>query len=201
MRRTWWRRSLERLVAIADSMNTLGGTGLWDEDGYYDEPRWATAHPFGVVVVGIVPLFAAEVLEDDAIRRLRVLQGLQWFLRTDDSREQIYLETVGAAGAARPTPPGDPPASGRAGARPPRRGGFLSHGVARCRSRDQPFVLKAGSEEHVVAYGPRSRGAPLRRDSNWRGPRVPDELPAHRGVRHHHVYGESFRVERPGSGH
>ena len=32
-------------VAISDAMNSLGGTGLWDEqDGfYYDQMPWATA--------------------------------------------------------------------------------------------------------------------------------------------------------------
>ena len=31
----------EHFVAIADAMNTLGGTGLWDEDDgfYYDQLR------------------------------------------------------------------------------------------------------------------------------------------------------------------
>src|SRR5213078_1694575 len=76
----------EHFVAIADAMNTVGGTGLWDEeDGfYYDQLSVGGARrPLRVrSMVGIVPLLAAEVLEDDAIRRLPAFfQRLQWFLR------------------------------------------------------------------------------------------------------------------------
>src|SRR6266446_9369108 len=58
----------EHFVAIVDAMNTLGGSGLWDEpDGfYYDQLHTGS----GVIplrvrsAVGLVPLFAVEVLDD-----------------------------------------------------------------------------------------------------------------------------------------
>ena len=62
----------EHFVAIADAMNTLGGTGLWDEeDGfYYDQLHVdGAAVPLRVrSLVGLIPLFAVEVLEDDVDR-------------------------------------------------------------------------------------------------------------------------------------
>ena len=64
----------EHFVHIADAMNTLGGMGLWHEaDGfYYDQLRVdGTAVPLGIrSIVGIIPLFAVEVLEEDDIDRL-----------------------------------------------------------------------------------------------------------------------------------
>jgi phosphoserine aminotransferase len=57
----------EHFVHIADAMNCLGGTGLWDEeDGfYYDRLHvGGTTVPLGVrSIVGVIPLFAVEVLE------------------------------------------------------------------------------------------------------------------------------------------
>ncbi len=65
----------EHFVAIADAMNTLGGTGLWDEsDGfYYDQLHTPTASTLPLRVrsmVGLIPLFAVEVLDDEVIERL-----------------------------------------------------------------------------------------------------------------------------------
>ena len=60
----------EHFVAIADAMNTLGGTGLWDEhDGfYYDQLLLDGKAPQPMRIrsmVGIIPLFAVEILEQD----------------------------------------------------------------------------------------------------------------------------------------
>ncbi|MEQ1852244.1 MAG: glucosidase, partial [Chthoniobacteraceae bacterium] len=76
----------EHFVAIADAMNTLGGTGLWDEeDGfYYDCIRadGGDAAPLRVrSMVGLVPLFAVEVLDQDVIRSLPGFRKrMRWFL-------------------------------------------------------------------------------------------------------------------------
>ena len=66
-------------------MNTLGGTGLWDEtDGfYYDQLHVdGTTLPLRVrSVVGLIPLFAVEVLDDDDIDRLPGFRKrMDWFL-------------------------------------------------------------------------------------------------------------------------
>src|SRR5262249_54063884 len=64
----------EHFVAIADAMNTLGGTGLWDEDDgfYYDQIRVnGQGMPMRIrSIVGLIPLYAVEVLEDAQIDRL-----------------------------------------------------------------------------------------------------------------------------------
>ncbi|MBC8122191.1 MAG: glucosidase, partial [Gemmatimonadaceae bacterium] len=82
----------EHFVAIADAMNNLGGTGLWhEEDGfYYDQLRVCDACgpirgsvPLQVhSLVGIVPLFAVEVLDRE------VIEGLEGFVR----RKHWFLE-------------------------------------------------------------------------------------------------------------
>ncbi len=73
----------EHFVAITDAMNTLGGTGLWDEeDGfYYDQLRVdGRTIPLKIrSLVGLIPLLAVEVLDDDAHRgaaRLQEAAGL-----------------------------------------------------------------------------------------------------------------------------
>ena len=66
----------EHFVAIVDAMNTLGGTGLWDEpDGFYYDQLCSTAKTTPLKIrsmVGVIPLFACEVLEGDLIQRCPV---------------------------------------------------------------------------------------------------------------------------------
>jgi hypothetical protein len=64
----------EHFVAIVDAINTVGGTGLWDEEGRVllrpapgGRPRHATED---AVTVGVLPLIACEMLEESAIRKL-----------------------------------------------------------------------------------------------------------------------------------
>jgi hypothetical protein len=65
----------EHFVAIADAMNTQGGTGLWDEeDGFYYDQLRVDGRTFPLKVrslVGLIPLLAVEVLDDELIRGLR----------------------------------------------------------------------------------------------------------------------------------
>ncbi|MCC5023349.1 MAG: hypothetical protein J6386_11390 [Candidatus Synoicihabitans palmerolidicus] len=74
-------------VSIIDAMNDLGGSGLWhEEDGfYYDQylPPDGPPEPLRVrSMVGIIPLFAVEFIDDD---RLDTLPGFakctRWFLQ------------------------------------------------------------------------------------------------------------------------
>ena len=59
----------EHFAGIAQAMNELGGTGLWDEaDGfYYDHANLGgKGMPLRIrSIVGVIPLFAAESLDDD----------------------------------------------------------------------------------------------------------------------------------------
>ena len=55
----------EHFVAIADAMNTLGGTGLWDEeDGFYYDQLQVDGRADRLAIrslVGLIPLMAVEV--------------------------------------------------------------------------------------------------------------------------------------------
>ncbi|HSD71536.1 MAG TPA: glucosidase, partial [Thermoanaerobaculia bacterium] len=89
----------EHFVAITDSMNTLGGTGLWDEeDGFYYDQLHVDGHEVPLKLrsmVGLVPLFAVEVLEESVIAKLPGFRKrMQWFLenRGDLARHITYME-------------------------------------------------------------------------------------------------------------
>ena len=85
-------------------MNTLGGTGLWDEeDGfYYDQLHVnGAAIPLRVrSMVGLIPLFAVEVLDDETLEHLSGFEKrMEWFVqnRKDLSHHISYLEPRGPA--------------------------------------------------------------------------------------------------------
>src|SRR2546428_11859540 len=64
----------EHFVAIADAMNNLGGSGLWDEqDGFYYDQLHIDGREIPLRVrslVGLIPLLAVEILEREVIVRL-----------------------------------------------------------------------------------------------------------------------------------
>jgi hypothetical protein len=205
----------EHFVAIADAMNTLGGTGLWDDtDGFY----YDRLHTNGRVIltrirslVGLIPLFAVEVLEDEVLERLPGFRKrLQWFLenRQDLAQHIAYMEAGCGSCQGR-----------RLLAIPSRarleqvlhrlldENEFLSpHGI-RSVSRfhkDHPYVCSAGGQENRVAYVPGdSDSGMFGGNSNWRGPVwfPVNYLLIEALERYHHFYGDGLRVECPtGSG-
>src|SRR5208282_5371335 len=89
----------EHFVAIADSMNSLGGSGLWnEEEGFYCDQLQVdgTMIPLRIrSIVGIIPLFAVEVLESEVIEKLPGFRTrLLWFLkhRADLAKHISYME-------------------------------------------------------------------------------------------------------------
>jgi hypothetical protein len=204
----------EHFVAIVDAMNGLGGTGLWDDaDGfYYDKLEVGDqSTPLRTrSMVGIIPLFAVEVLEEEVIDRLPGFKSrMQWFLenRKDLAR---HIASVNPSGGEH---------GHRLLAVPSRErlervlryvldeSEFLSpHGV-RSLSRvhmDRPFVLTAGGREHRVNYVPGDSDSGLfGGNSNWRGPVwFPlNYLLIEALERYHHFYRDDLKVECPyGSG-
>jgi len=205
----------EHFVAITDAMNTLGGTGLWDEeDGFYYDQLRIHDEPVKLKVrsmVGIIPLFAAEVLD---IAKLNGLPGflkrMNWFLenRKDLARHISYMATDDGYGHGH-----------RLLAIPSRErlervlgyvldeAEFLSpHGI-RSLSRvhkDRPYIFRADGQEHRVTYTPgESDTALFGGNSNWRGPVwFPlNFLLVEALERYHHFYGDAIRCECPaGSG-
>ena len=198
-------------VQIADAMNHLGGTGLWnEEDGfYYDQ-----VHADGRVIplqtrslVGLLPLIAVEVLEEETIKRLPgFYHRFQWFMkhRADLAGDISYGEVGG---------------NRRLLAIPSRQrlervlrymldeNEFLSPHGLRSVSKfhgKHPYVFSAGGAEQRVDYEPAESTTYLfGGNSNWRGPvwfpinfLIVEAL-----ERYAHFYGDTLKVECPtGSG-
>ncbi len=207
----------EHFVAIADAMNTLGGTGLWhEEDGFYYDQLHSDGHRLPLrlrSMVGLIPLFAVEVLEESVIARLPGFQKrMRWFLehRQDLARHIAYL-TTGSNGQGQGV---------RLLAIPSRdrlervlrylldEREFLSPYGIRSLSRiygDQPYRVEVDGHSYDVAYAPGESPTGLfGGNSNWRGPVwfPVNYLLIEALERYHHFYGDSLRVECPtGSGH
>jgi len=206
----------EHYVAIADAMNTLGGRGLWDdEDGfYYDQLHVDHTHiPLKLrSMVGIIPLFAVEVLDQNVIDRLPGFKKrMRWFL---ENRPEVTKHIACMLGNGRrqseerrllAIPSSEKLA--RVLEKVLDESEFLSpHGV-RALSRvygEKPYVFNANGVDHVVSYVPGESNTGLfGGNSNWRGPVwfPVNFLLVEALERYHHFYGDSFRVECPaGSG-
>jgi hypothetical protein len=85
----------EHFITIADAMNTLGGTGLWDPtDGFYHDQISYQGTTIRLPVrsmVGLIPLIAVEVIDNEVIQRLPEFhKRMRWFLdHRPDLRENI----------------------------------------------------------------------------------------------------------------
>jgi hypothetical protein len=206
----------EHFVAITDAMNNLGGTGLWDEqDGfYYDQLHvHGKATPLRVrSMVGLIPLFAASILEDEVIDRLPGFKKrLKWFLenRQDLAKHIAYMQPGGSNGGH----------GHRLLAIPSKErltrvlkylldeSEFLSPYGIRAVSRyhkDNPYVFHADGQEYKVDYVPAESSTGLfGGNSNWRGPIwfPVNFLLVEALERYHHFYGDDLQVECPtGSG-
>jgi hypothetical protein len=209
----------EHFVAIADAMNTFGGTGLWDEsDGfYYDRLHLGdAATPMRLrSAVGLIPLIAVEVLEQDVVDRLPgFARRLQWFLdhRKDLSAQIAYFDR--AASDVSPNHAGL-----RLLAIPSRERlervlrvalderEFLSPYGLRSLSRvyaDKPYEFAVDGGTYRVEYSPGEGTSELfGGNSNWRGPVwfPVNFLLIEALERYHYFHGEGFRIECPtGSG-
>lgn len=208
----------EHFVAITDAMNCLGGTGLWnEEDGfYYDQISVNNASiPLKVrSIVGIVPLFAVEVLDNKVIERLPgFTKRMNWFLenRGELAQHITYMRLCQEkAGAGFPTRLLAIPTQDRLRRVLDRvldEKEFLSPFGVRSLSRvhlDHPFTLHARGKDYCVRYTPgESDSGMFGGNSNWRGPVwFPlNYLLIEALERYHYFYGDSFRVECPsGSG-
>ncbi|MGO8688787.1 MAG: MGH1-like glycoside hydrolase domain-containing protein [Thermoguttaceae bacterium] len=206
----------EHFVYIADAINTIGGTGLWNEDDgfYYDQMHVDGRRiPLRVrSIVGLIPLLTVEVLSDELIGGLHGFQKrLDWFLtyRQDLARHISYMETQdGHASRGR-----------RLLAIPCRprlervlryvldENEFLSPYGIRSLSkyhRDNPYVFRCSGQEYRVEYLPgESDSNFFGGNSNWRGPIwFPlNYLLIEALERYHYFYGDSLKVECPtGSG-
>jgi hypothetical protein len=206
------RKFFEHYLAIVTAINTLDGTGLWDEeDGFY----YDHLHIDGRMVplkcrsmVGLVPLFAVETFDRQSLDRLPAFRRrVEWFARhrpeqtahldlpAAGTRERYLLSAVSR------------PRLERILRRVLDEAEFLSPYGIRSLSRahaEHPFVFQAGGVEHRVAYVPgEADGGLFGGNSNWRGPIwLPMNFILIESLRRYaEYYGDSLRVECPtGSG-
>jgi hypothetical protein len=204
----------EHFIEIVDAMNTLGGFGLWhEEDGFYYDQLYVDgqAKPLRVrSLVGIIPLLAVEVIEQEAIKTLPGFRKrMRWFLenRQDLARHVSYMErTTQTGGEIRllAIPSRDRLLRVLRYVLDERE--FLSPYGIRSLSQvyEKPFVCHVGDQEFSIAYEPaESRGPLFGGNSNWRGPVwLPiNYLLIEALERYHHFYGDSVQIECPtGSG-
>ncbi|WP_203328864.1 MGH1-like glycoside hydrolase domain-containing protein [Candidatus Laterigemmans baculatus] len=208
----------EHYIAIAEAMNSLDGTGLWDEeDGFYYDHLYLEDHGIPMRIrslVGLIPLLTSVIIEDAVIEQLPGFnRRTEWFVANRGHRTQhmTYMESEDA---------------GREGF--PRRrllaipsedrfrrllavmldeAEFLSpHGIRSLSAAHlhEPFVFELGGQRHEVRYVPgESDSGMFGGNSNWRGPVwFPlNYLIVQSLRRYHSFYGDSFQVECPtGSG-
>jgi hypothetical protein len=206
----------EHFIAIADAINTQGGTGLWDEeDGFYYDQLCVGERIIPLKVrslVGLIPLLAVEILDDELIQGLRGFKKrMDWFLENrPDLSQLISYCCLLDKGKGR---------CHRLLAIPTRKqlervlrymldeNEFLSPYGIRSLSRihrEQPYVFHLDGQEYRVDYEPgESTTGFFGGNSNWRGPVwfPVNYLLIEALERYHHFYGDGLRVECPtGSG-
>jgi hypothetical protein len=198
----------EHYVHIVNAMNTLGGNGLWnEEDGfYYDQIQTGKqTRPLKTrSMVGLLPLIAVEVLEQDVVDRLPGFKKrLVWFLKheRDLARHLTLTGTKGRHQLLLAIPSKDQ--LQRVLSYMLDEDEFLSpHGlrsVSRVHAAN-PFVLNVDGREHRVDYTPgESTTALFGGNSNWRGPIwfPVNFLLIEALERYHHFYGNELEVEFP----
>ncbi len=217
----------EHFVAIVDAMNAIGGDGLWDEDDgfYYDQLRGAgPARPLRVrSMVGLIPLFAVEVLRDADLEKVPGFKKrMEWFLT---NRRDLARHVTIARGGAHDEA-GSVSGDGKIGGTQRRllsilsrdrlvrvlkymldENEFLSPYGVRSLSKvheRHPYVFDTGGEPLRVDYSPgESTTSLFGGNSNWRGPIwfPVNYLLIEALERFHYFYGEGFKIECPtGSG-
>ena len=219
----------EHFVSIADAINTVGGTGLWDEqDGFYYDMLSlnGVSSPLRVrSMVGLIPLFAAEVLDEESINKLSGFRKrMDWFLhhRRDLAKHIAYMSksheahklthsedskyTVGARNRFLLAIPSKERLE-RVLKYMLNEEEFLGPYGIRSLSRyhlEHPFELPVDGKIYTVKYVPGESDTELfGGNSNWRGPIW---LPVNFLIvealeRYALFYGPSFKVECPtGSG-
>jgi hypothetical protein len=205
----------EHFVAIADAMNNLDGTGLWEEeDGFYYDHLHVNGEPVPLKVrsmVGLLPLIAVEVLERHALDRLPgFTKRMRWFLenRQDLAQQISCMESLRDASHNRlllAIPSRSRLERVLRYALDERE--FLSPYGIRSLSRihlEHPYLFQAEGNAYRVAYVPGESDNDLfGGNSNWRGPVwfPTNYLLIEALERYHHFYGDEFQVEFPtGSG-
>ncbi len=205
----------EHFVNICDAINSLGGTGLWDEeDGfYYDQLIINHKEPIPLRIrslVGLLPMCAVTVLKQKTIDALpNFRKRMDWFLV--NRPDLLKYITVRRASGKNP---------GRCLLAIPSKARlqksleymldpaeFLSSFGIRSLSKaheQKPFTFEHEGQRHEVAYTPgESTTEMFGGNSNWRGPIwFPINFLIIEALeRYSYFYGDTFTIEYPtGSG-
>jgi hypothetical protein len=205
----------EHFVAITDAMNTFGGSGLWDEeDGFYYDHLLLDGRSIPLKIrsmVGLIPLYAVEVLEQDVLDRLPgFTKRMNWFLqnRQDLARHISYMADDHMANGHRLLAIPSRERLTRILRYALDENEFFSpHGLRSLsrRYKDHPYAFRTGNgEDYRVEYvAAESNSGLFGGNSNWRGPIwfPVNYLLIEALERYHHFYGDGFTVECPtGSG-
>jgi len=199
----------EHFVQITEAMNTLGGSGLWDEqDGfYYDQIQFDHA----VVplktrsLVGLLPLIAVELLEVDTCGMLPGFgKRMDWFLKHHPGvKGHLSAGDVGCRKGYRLLSIPSRERLQRVLRYLLDPDEFLSPYGIRSLSKfhaESPYEFQADGDVHRVSYAPGESDSGLfGGNSNWRGPIwfPTNYLLIEALERYHHYYGPDFQVECP----
>jgi hypothetical protein len=206
----------EHFIYIAHAMSHRGhdSMGLWnEEDGFfYDVLKLPDGNQFPMKIrsmVGLIPLFAVETLEPEALDKLPDFKRrLEWFIdnRPDLTKNLACMRTEGM-GERRLLSIADQDQLRSILKFMLDEREFLSPYGIRALSqfhRDNPYKLTAQGMEHRVDYEPGESSTGLfGGNSNWRGPIwfPVNYLLVESLQKFHHYLGPDFQVECPtGSG-
>ncbi len=204
----------EHFLHIAEAMTKIGGEGLWDDEDkfYYDVLRVPGEPPRPLRIrsmVGLIPLFAVEVLDPSLLDNLPGFERrLRWFLEHRPDLAALVSRWQETATEERHL------LSLLRGHRMKKlltrmldEREFLSTYGVRALSRqhqDAPFELDVQGQTFSVKYLPaESESGLFGGNSNWRGPiwMPVNFLLIESLQKFHHYYGDDFKVECPtGSG-
>ncbi len=173
----------EHFLYIAAAMNNVGGIGteLWDaEDGFfYDVLHLPNGEQIRLKVrsmVGLIPLFAIEVIEPEMINALPGFkQRLEWFIknRPDLTENIACLQTPGME-ERRLLSIVIPEKLSRLLTFMLSPNEFLSDYGIRALSKyheENPYIIDLGGQNYQVDYQPaESKTSLFGGNSNWRGP-------------------------------
>ncbi len=202
----------EHFLYIAKAMMNIAGEGLslWDEEDefYYDVLHCPSGEHVPLRVrsmVGLIPMFAVEVLEPELLKRTPAFkERLEWLLEhKPDLAALVSRWHVPGKGDRRLLSLLRGHRLKMLLKRMLDENEFLSEFGIRSLSRDHlehPFTFRTAGGEYTVRYQPgESDTVMFGGNSNWRGPiwfplnyLIVESL-----QRFHHYYGEDFKVECP----
>ncbi len=172
----------EHFIYIAEAINhAFGGTGLWDEaDGFYYDMLHTHEHDLTPLrirsLVGLIPLFAVETLEEETLRRLpRFHRRIEWFIHyRPDLAANIPHMAIPGMKERRMLSLISQDQLARVMSRMLDPDQFLAEYGLRSLSKEhesRPFTMRLSGQEYTVQYEPSESSSGLfGSNSNWRGP-------------------------------